>query len=30
MGLLGDILQMPGKIIGDIEDAIDDAINDDW
>jgi len=30
MGLLGDILQIPGKIIGDIEDVIDDAINDDW
>ena len=28
MGLLGDILQVPGKIIGGIEDAVEDILED--
>ncbi len=28
MGLIGDILQVPGAIIGGIEDAVADALDD--
>jgi hypothetical protein len=28
MGLLGGILQIPGKIVGDIEDVINDVLED--
>lgn len=28
MGLLGDLLQIPGAIVGGIEDAIEDELDD--
>ena len=28
MGLLGNILQIPGAIVGEVEDAINDVLDD--
>lgn len=28
MGLLGNILQIPGKVVGGIEDAVEDFLED--